>query len=89
MIDEGGNRVVGAPVTIFWGGGSESGQTEDKTPPDYAYNYPMYMTGNSYGAKVEGLPSDIMQGMGLGTPEEPFYSIHTSVKLIFQRTVAP
>lgn len=88
-LDEGGNRVVGAPVTIFWSGGSDSGATEDKNPPDYAYNYPMYMTGNSYSAKVEGLPSDVMQGMGMGTPEMPFHSIHTNVKLIYQRTVAP
>ena len=89
VIDEGGNRVVGAPVTIFWSGGSESGATEDKNPPDYAYNYPMYMASNSYGAKIEGLPSDVMQGMGLGTPDLPFHTIHTNVKLIFQRTVAP
>ncbi len=88
-IDEGGNRVVGAPITIFRSGGSESGATENKNPPDYAYNYPMYMAGNSYGAKIEGLPSDIMQGMGLGTPDLPFHTIHTNVKLIFQRTVAP
>ncbi len=88
-LDEGGNRVVGAPVTIFWSGGSDSGQTEDKNPPDYAYNYPMYKAGNSYNAKIEGLPSDVMQGMGLGTPEQPLYTIHTNVKLVFQRTVAP
>lgn len=89
VIDEAGNRVVGAPITILWSGGSASGVTEDKNPPDYAYNYPMYMAGNAYNAKVEGLPSDIMQGMGLGTPEMPFHTIHTNVKLIFQRTVAP
>jgi len=89
VLDEGGNRVVGAPLTIFWSGGSESGQTEDKNPPDYAYNYPMYMAGNSYGAKVEGMPSDVMQGMGLGTPDLPFHTVHTNVKLIYQRTVAP
>ena len=89
VVDEGGNRVVGAPITIFWSGGSNSGVTEDKNPPDYAFNYPMYMAGNSYNAKVEGLPSDVIQGMGLGTPDLPFHTIHTSVKLIFQRTVAP
>lgn len=89
VLDEGGNRIVGAPVTVFWSGGSASGVTEDKNPPEYAYNYPMYMAGNSYNAKVEGLPSDVIQGMGLGTPEQPLYTIHTSVKLIFQRTVAP
>nr|HRJ43465.1 cyclic nucleotide-binding domain-containing protein [Caldilineaceae bacterium] len=88
-VDEGGNRIVGAPVTILWEGGSASGVTEDKTPPDYAYNYPMYMAGNAYNAKIEGLPSDIMQGMGLGTPDQPFHTIHTNVKLIFQRTVMP
>lgn len=89
VVDEGGNRIVGAPISIFWSGGSASGVTEDKNPPDYAFNYPMYMAGNAYNAKVEGLPSDVMQGMGLGTPEQPFHTIHTNVKLIFQRTVAP
>jgi len=89
VLDENGNRIVGAPVTIFWSGGSASGQTEDKNPPDYAYNYPMYMAGNSYNAKIEGLPSDVIQGMGLGTPEKPQWTIHTNVKLIFQRTIAP
>jgi len=89
VLDESGNRIVGAPITIFWEGGSASGATEDKNPPDYAYNYPMYMAGNAYGAKVEGLPSDVMQGMGLGTPEMPFHSIHTNTKLTFQRTIAP
>ncbi len=89
VLDESGKRIVGQPVTVFWPGGSDTGVTEDKNPPDYAYNYPMYKAGNSYNVKIEGLPSDVVQGMGLGTPEQRFYTIHTTFKLIFQRTIAP
>lgn len=89
VLDEGGNRIVGQPVTVFWAGGGDTGRTEDKNPPDYAFNYPMYKAGNSYNVKIEGLPSDVLQGAGLGTPEQPFYTIHTNVKLIYQRTTMP
>ncbi len=90
VLDENGQRIVGQPVTVFWPDGGDTGVTEDKAPPDYAYNYPMYKAGNSYNVKIEGLPSDVVQGLGLGEPgEHRFYTIHTVFKLIFQRTIKP
>ncbi|MEZ4636672.1 MAG: hypothetical protein R2873_11490 [Caldilineaceae bacterium] len=89
MIDESGQRVVGQQVTIFWAGG-DTIQTENKPAPEYASNYPMYKAGNAYNVKIEGLPSDVVQGLGLGTPgEHRFFTIHTSFLLTFQKTVAP
>jgi CRP-like cAMP-binding protein len=89
VIDENGNRIVGQPVTVSWADGSFTAATEDKAPPDYAYNYQMYATGNAYHVKVEGLPSEILHGAGLGDLERPRWSIHTSYLLTFQRTTKP
>src|SRR5690606_24062294 len=48
VLDENGDRVVGQPVTVYWADGTFTGNTEDKNPPDYAFNYQMYATGNAY-----------------------------------------
>lgn len=90
VLDENGQRVVGQPVTVFWGGGGDTQNTEDKPAPEYAFNYPMYKAGNSYNVKVEGLPSDVIVGLGLGTPgEQRMYTIHTNTLLTFQKVIAP
>ncbi len=88
-LDEGGNRVVGQPVMVTWGEGALSGVTEDKAPPDYAYNFQMYAAGYAYSVNVEGLPSDRLSGAGLGSIEQRTYGIHTSYYLTFQRTTKP
>ncbi|HXF63384.1 MAG TPA: cyclic nucleotide-binding domain-containing protein [Caldilineaceae bacterium] len=85
VLDENGNRIVGQPVTVFWGDGSYTAGIEDKAPPDYGYNYMMYAAGNAYNVKVEGLPSDILRGAGMGDIERPKYGIHTSFYLVYQR----
>lgn len=85
VLDESGNRMVGHPVTVFWGDGSYTGNTEDKNPPDYAFNYMMYAAGNAYNVKVEGLPSDVLLGAGMGDIENPRWGIHTSYLLTFQK----
>ena len=88
-LDEGGNRLVGIPVTVFWGEGSATQQTENKPAPDYAFSYPMYAAGQSYGIKAEGLPSDVLQGAGLGDQARRAWSIHFNYILVFQRTTMP
>ena len=85
VLDEGGNRIVGHPVTVFWGDGSYTQGIEDKQPPDLGFNYQMYAAGNAYNVKIEGLPSDILRGAGMGSIEMPRYGIHTSFFLIYQR----
>lgn len=85
VLDENGNRIVGQPVTVFWGDGSHTGGVEDKAAPDFGYNYMMYAAGNAYNVKVEGLPSEIVRGAGMGSIEQPKYGIHTSFYLVYQR----
>lgn len=84
--DENGARIVGQPVTAFWGDGSFTGPTEDKAAPDYAWNYQMYAAGYAYSVKVEGLPSDVLSGAGLGDLDKRFFRIHVAYYLVYQKT---
>jgi hypothetical protein len=86
VLDENGNRIVGQPVVIWWGGGQDVRPTEDKPASEYAFNFQMYAAGNSYSARVDGLPSDTVSGMGMGTPDLRNWNIHTSFFLTFKRT---
>lgn len=88
-LDENGNRVVGQPIMVTWPEGALSGVTENKTPPDYAYNFQMYAAGYAYTVNVDGMPSDRLSGAGLGSIEQRTYGIHTSYYLTFQRTTKP
>jgi hypothetical protein len=45
----------------------------------------MYAAGNAYNVKVEGLPSDILFGAGMGDIENPRWGIHTSYLLTYQK----
>lgn len=87
VIDENGNRVVGQPVTVFWGDGSYTAPLEDKPAPDFGFNFQMYAAGYAYGVRVEGLPSDVLRGAGLGDLEKRFFGIHVSYYLVYQRTI--
>jgi hypothetical protein len=85
VLDENGDRVVGHPVTVFWGDGSHTGNIEDKNPPDLGFNYQMYAAGYAYSVKVEGLPSEIVKGAGMGDIENRFMGIHTSYLLTYKK----
>lgn len=84
-LDENGNRVVGQPITVYWGDGNLTLPLEDKPAPDFGYNFQMYAAGYAYSVKVEGLPSDILQGAGMGDVQNRFTGIHTSYYVTFQR----
>ncbi len=89
LLDETGGRVFGETV-VFQNGGTYRVVSEPQSccyPWDYPVKWPMYNVLCSYGAYVEGLPSDMMTGMGLGTAEHPDWTIHTGFVLTFQRTV--
>lgn len=86
-IDEGGGRVVGTPITVWWGDGSSTFPMEAKDGEPWGANFPMYKDGPAYSAKVEGLPSDVVAGMGLGTPEVPWRTIHTEYLITWQRVI--
>jgi CRP-like cAMP-binding protein len=85
VMDENGSRVMNQPVTVFWGDGSYTAALEDKPAPDYGFNYQMYASGQAYNVKVEGLPSDVLRGAGMGDIENRFRGIHTSYYLVYQR----
>ncbi|MCL4830055.1 MAG: cyclic nucleotide-binding domain-containing protein [Caldilinea sp.] len=87
VMDENGNRIVGQPVTVFWGDGSYTAALEDKPAPDYGFNYQMYAAGYAYNVKVEGLPSDVLRGAGMGDLANRFHGIHTSYYLVYQRAI--
>lgn len=89
LLDEAGQRVYGERVA-FENGGRYTVISEPQSccyPWDYPVKWPMFNTLCSYSAYVEGLPSDMVMGMGLGTPEHPDWTIHTGFVLTFQRTV--
>ena len=77
-------RIVGQPVTVYWGDGNLTLPLEDKPAPDFGYNFQMYAAGYAYSVKVEGLPSDILNGAGMGDTINRFKGIHTSYYVTFQ-----
>ncbi|MCX6041194.1 MAG: cyclic nucleotide-binding domain-containing protein [Caldilinea sp.] len=87
VMDENGKRVQNQPVTVFWGDGSHTAALEDKPAPDFGFNYQMYAAGYAYGVKVEGLPSDVLRGAGLGDLTKRFHGIHVAYYLTYQRAV--
>jgi LysM repeat protein len=89
LLDEAGQRVYGEKV-VFENGGRYTVTSEPQSccyPWDYPVKWPMFNALCSYSAYVEGLPSDMVTGMGLGTPEHPDWTIHTGFVLTFQRSV--
>ena len=84
VIDEFGRRTISQPVVVRWAGGSQTLPVEDRPPPDWGVNFPMYNTLGSYSVSVGGSPSDRIVGMGLGTAEAPAFTVHTCFYLVFR-----
>lgn len=87
VFDENGGRVVGQGVEVSWGGGSGTVLVEAKPAPEYGANFPMYAAGHSYTVRVEGLPSDAVGGLGLGSLDRRDWTIHTEFLIKFQRAI--
>jgi hypothetical protein len=90
VLDENGSRLLGETITIEWLDGSHEIVTEDKPAPEYAANFPMdinhyppWHSLGAYSARVNGLPSDIVRGMGRPPPK----SRPVVYLLTFQRTI--
>jgi hypothetical protein len=83
VLDESDERVVGQPVTVSWSGGGISLTIE--SGGEWGTDFPMYNTLGSYDVGVDGLPGDTIVGLGLGTPEQPDFAVHTNFYLTFQR----
>jgi hypothetical protein len=76
VLDENGARLIGETITIEWLDGQEIITTEEKPAPEYSANYPMdinhyppWHTLGAFSARVNGLPSDIVKGMGRPPPK--------------------
>lgn len=85
VLDENGVRLVGQPVTVYWGDGNHTAPLEDKPAPDLGFNYQMYASGYAYNVRVEGLPSDVVKGAGMGDLTDRFKGIHVAYYFVFQR----
>jgi len=77
VLDESGARIVGQEVIVSNGVESWSIFTEDKPPPEYAANYPMW-GGNVYSVLVAG-DSDMVFNMRMPNNH------HVNFLLTFQR----
>jgi CRP-like cAMP-binding protein len=85
VLDQNGGRLIGQPIEIRWVGGALTVFTEEKPPHEPSANFPMYSALGSYSVSVAGLPSDVVVGMGLGSIEQPAFTIHTNFFLTFRR----
>jgi len=86
VLDANGNRVIGQPVIVQWASGNVILPVENRPPPDWGVNFPMYSTLGSYSVSVGGAPSDRLVGLGLGTIEAPQFTVHTCFYLTFRLT---
>jgi len=84
VLDFQGNRVVGQPVIVQWADGNVALSVENRPAPDWGVDFGMYNCLGSYAVSVGGAPSDRIVGLGLGTPERPDFTIHTSFYLVFR-----
>jgi hypothetical protein len=88
LIDQEGNRMTGVPVRFYWNVGEVVRNTEAKPGEPYAADFDMYAVAPAYGAGPhDGRPVEGVWGMGLGSIELPFHTIHTSYKFVWQLTV--
>ena len=83
LLDANGNLVTGCPVRWFWADGQEVKDSEQKSDPwlghPYSLDFGMYSPAPAYGVQVaDGVPSDMVWGLGLGSIEQPQHKIHTS-----------
>ncbi len=77
--DESGGNIAGMPIRFGWGNG-------ELVLPS-SNNFPMYAAGHSYTVEILGMPSDVIGGLGMGTPDQRYHTIHTEFFVRFQRTI--
>jgi hypothetical protein len=84
VVDKNGQRVIGQPLTIAWKDGSANGETNKPNPEVFSYDFPMNASGNAYSVQIDGAPSEILHGLGMGTVEEPLAPTKTSFYVTYQ-----
>lgn len=86
VVDGDGNRIVGQGATVSWSSGSAP-ITQSARPEPYGADFPMFAAGCSYALAIDDLPGDTLSCLGLGTPEQPEWTIHTQFLLRYELVV--
>lgn len=82
--DEHDRRLAGIPVRFFWNDGQWVSNTEQKPDEsDQGTNMVMSAGGNAYNVEIQGLPSDVVFGMG-----NVKWEVHHSWRVVYERTIA-
>lgn len=82
--DEHDRRLAGIPVLFFWNDGRWVSNTEQKPDEsDQGTNMVMSAGGNAYNVEIQGLPSDVVWGMG-----NVKWEVHHSWQVVYERAIA-
>jgi hypothetical protein len=88
-LDQAGDRTTGVPLRVSWPSGASTVYSEAKPGEEYAANMAMYALAPAYAVRPDdGAPADLVDGMGLGTIEDPIHAHHTSYGLVWQWAIA-
>jgi len=82
LFDPAGQPVQDESITMSWGSGECTREVKDAS----GANCPMFSPGLVYSVQANGLPSEKVINLGLGTVELRNWAIRTSFVLTFQKT---
>jgi hypothetical protein len=87
VVDQQGHRLPGTQFRVAWSDEEIILPVEEKPGEPWGGNYPMYATMGSYSVNIVSPSgtSDLVAGLGMGTPEEPHIKHHTSFGLRFRK----
>ncbi len=85
-LDANYQRIVGVLVDFIWPDGHDLKATEAKPGERWALSWPLFASGNGYSFVLDGGPR--VEGMGLGSIEEPHLGIHVAYAFTFKRSGA-
>lgn len=90
VLDQQGERVLAPPAQFVmqWTTDQcERSMQSQSDPLGFGAHCPMFAAGTAYTVYVQGLSSDRIEGLGLGTIDQRDWSILTSFQFKFQHTV--
>lgn len=88
LLDENRQRVMEPPTRFVmqWTTGQCERYMQWESDNGYGGHCPMYAAGAAYRVFVDGLPSDVIESVGLGSIDQREWRILTSYQFKFQRT---
>jgi len=90
LLDENWQRVMQPPTQFVMAWTTDQCgryMQWESDPFGYGANCPMYAAGAAYTVYVEGLPSDMIEKIGLGSIDQRDWRMLTSYQFKFQRTI--